>query len=269
MYKLKLGVSVASMVENHINVNFEYQIKKLKRLGFDSIDLNAYGCRKKDVFLGFLNDFKKFADVLKENDMILNAIHMPFGAYGDLSTPDEKQRLEVLDVAVQVFSVLDTLKPNYYVFHGSGDPIPDNLREQMLGNLVRSLNYLTDKTNVQICIENLPRTCLLNTTQELNELLKKVPKVCVCLDTNHFLTEKTEDAILKIGNVIKTTHVSDFDYIDEKHWLPTQGSIDWQKVIGALEKIGYNGVFNYELCSNYDYEQIKENYDKLFNEYNK
>jgi sugar phosphate isomerase/epimerase len=194
---------------------------------------------------------------------------MPFGGLMDISSPDKVQLQNSLDFAVKIFNVIDKLKPNCYIFHGSGEPIPQDLRKGMLEELTNSVNFLTSKTDIPVCIENLPRTCLLNTSKELNEFLKTVPKAYVCLDTNHFLSEKPEDAIINIGKVIKTLHIADYDYLDERHWLPTQGAIDWQKVIGALEKIGYDGVFNYELCPNYDFEQIKENYDKLFNAYNK
>ena len=50
MYKLKLGVSVGVIYENTVSVNFEHQIKNLKELGFDSIDINLFGCRRMEVY---------------------------------------------------------------------------------------------------------------------------------------------------------------------------------------------------------------------------
>lgn len=269
MYKLKLGVSVGLIYENTVNVNFDYQIAKLKRLGFESVDLNLFGCRRMDVYDECLRLLPSFVKTIRDNGLFFNAVHMPFGALMDISSPDQVQLKDSLDFAQKIFKVVDALGPNCYIFHGSGDPIPEELREEMLENLINSLNFLSSKTNCKICVETLPRTCLLNTSKEVTSALEKLSNVYVCLDTNHFLTEKTEDAILKIGKAIKTLHVSDHDYIDERHWLPKQGAIDWQKVIASLEEIGYDGVFNYELCPNYDYEQTKENYDQLFNEYNK
>lgn len=268
MYKLKLGVSVNMIYENTVTVNFEHQIKKLKNLGFESVDIVLSGCRRMEVYEKCLKQMPEFIKTVRDNGLVFNGVHMPFGALMDISSPDKKQLKDSLDFAVKIFSVIDELTPNCYIFHGSGDPIPQELRESMKEDLVSSLNFLVRKTNIPVAIENLPRTCLVNTSTELNQLLNRVPGLYVCLDTNHFLTEKTEDAILSIGKVIKTLHVSDFDYVDERHWLPGQGSIDWQKVIKALQQIGYDGVFNYELCSNYDYEQIKDNYEQLFSTYN-
>ena len=64
-----------------------------------------------------------------------------------------------------------------------------------------------------------------------------------------------------------TTHISDHDYENERHWLPGEGKINWNALIGALEKIGYRGVFNYEVGESLS--AVKENYERLFADYNK
>jgi len=43
-----------------------------------------------------------------------------------------------------------------------------------------------------------------------------------------------------------TLHLSDYDGIDEKHWMPGEGVIDWQAFMLALQEIDYTGPFNYE-----------------------
>lgn len=44
-----------------------------------------------------------------------------------------------------------------------------------------------------------------------------------------------------------TLHVSDYDGIDEKHWLPGQGIVNWPEVIQALIETGYDGPFMMEV----------------------
>ena len=73
-------------------------------------------------------------------------------------------------------------------------------------------------------------------------------------------------AVLALGSRIITTHISDHDYVDERHWLPGEGKIDWMRMLAAFETIGYEGVFNYELGN--DAAEVKENYEKLFADYN-
>ena len=38
-----------------------------------------------------------------------------------------------------------------------------------------------------------------------------------------------------------------YDFKDEKHWLPGEGDIDWQKLYNDLLAVGYNGMWLYEL----------------------
>jgi sugar phosphate isomerase/epimerase len=49
--------------------------------------------------------------------------------------------------------------------------------------------------------------------------------------------------------------------------MPGEGKIDWNALLGAFEKIGYKGAFNYELTA--PLADIKENYEKLFTAYDK
>ena len=91
MYKLKLGVGIATIVENHVNVNFEYQIRKLKKLGFDSVDIYLTGTRRPDVYDKCLEKMPEYFKIARENGLIVNGIHMPFGALMDISSPDKTQ----------------------------------------------------------------------------------------------------------------------------------------------------------------------------------
>jgi len=78
-------------------------------------------------------------------------------------------------------------------------------------------------------------------------LLSTNDKLRACFDTNHLLNEKVTDFIKNVGDKIITTHISDYDFVNERHWLPGEGDIDWLELAKALEEINYNGVWLYEL----------------------
>ena len=42
---------------------------------------------------------------------------------------------------------------------------------------------------------------------------------------------------------ITALHISDYDGIDEKHWPPGKGIIDWNLVLESLQSAGYSGPF--------------------------
>ena len=51
----------------------------------------------------------------------------------------------------------------------------------------------------------------------------------------------------KLGKDIITLHISDYDFVDERHWLPKEGKTDWDSLIKALVECGYDGVWMYEV----------------------
>jgi sugar phosphate isomerase/epimerase len=101
--------------------------------------------------------------------------------------------------------------------------------------------------NGQLALECLPRTCLGNTADELLQIVSAVGNdLGVCFDSNHLLKEKPEEFVAKTGSRIVTVHLSDFDGVDERHWLPGTGIINWTEVVSELVKSGYQGPFMFE-----------------------
>jgi len=51
---------------------------------------------------------------------------------------------------------------------------------------------------------------------------------------------------------IITTHLSDYDGEDEKHWMPGAGVVPWKQVYDTLTAAGYEGPWLFELGRNPD-----------------
>jgi len=142
------------------------------------------------------------------------------------------------------------LNPHKYVIHPSSEPISNDERPIRLENCISSLIILTEevkKYNAQLVVEDLPRTCLGNCSEEILTIVKAVGNgLGVCFDSNHLLKETPENFAENVGNLITSVHISDYDGIDERHWLPGEGIINWNNVISTLAKNGYKGPFMYE-----------------------
>ena len=75
----------------------------------------------------------------------------------------------------------------------------------------------------------------------------------VCVDTGHstkamrFGNPDPAEVIRRLGNRITLLHLNDNDTLTDQHKMPLSGSIDWEAVLGALEEVGYRGVYNMEL----------------------
>ena len=134
--------------------------------------------------------------------------------------------------------------------HPSGEPIHDGNRLAMLEKSSEQFTELckaAKRTGITVAVEDLPRTCLGNCHEDIQFFLDRNPELRICFDTNHLLKESNEEFIRAVGDKIVTLHVSDFDYVDEKHAFPGDGMIDWKSLQYELERVDYNGPFMYEL----------------------
>ena len=80
-----------------------------------------------------------------------------------------------------------------------------------------------------------------------------------------------------MGDKIVTTHVSDYDEKNERHWLSGEGVIDWKALKDALIAVGYDGPWLYELGLSgslptidrerrLEYSDFKRNYDEIMSD---
>ena len=259
MFGLKLGKSIGVKAEN-----FYALIDEAKSLGFDSVDVDYCAC---GFFFGEddVTESKKRMQYVVDSGLYFNGVHIPYGTEWDISVKDEESRRSVVENVKRLISICDPFQPFCYILHGSFEPIMDCDRKAQLNSFIRSANELYAYTQTPIAMENLPRSCLLNTSEEILKVQKKVRSLRLCVDLNHFLRELTEEAVQILAPYAITLHVSDHDYANERHWLPGAGKIDWNKTLAALEAAGYNGAFNYEV--NATLQEVKENFDRLMEEY--
>jgi sugar phosphate isomerase/epimerase len=264
-YRLRLSKSISFCSED-----FYERLAEAKALGFDCIDFDIAGAWKDaEMEAAYFEHLEEGMAAVIESGLPVNCIHIPFGDRWNPCLLDEEKRLAVVEKFRAILARTAPVKPFGYIVHGSFEPNGDEEREAKIEQLKRSMREMADATESYLCVEILPRTCLLNTAKEARRIIEEIgiQNVRICIDVNHFLQEKAEDGAMLLGDLIKTTHISDHDYIDERHWMPGEGKIDWNALLGAFEKIGYKGAFNYELTA--PLADIKENYEKLFTAYDK
>ena len=213
-------------------------------------------------------DFGKIKEWADKYDVKLWSCHLPFLPFSDidLSAVEEKKRKHTVECLKNIVAKAAEVGIDKAVVHASAEPIADEERPLRMNAAKKSLCELAEfaKTkNVTIAVEDLPRTCLGKNSAEIAELISVHDNLKVCFDTNHLLSEPTIDFIEKIGRDIITLHVSDYDFEDERHWLPGEGKIDWRELIAGLKKCGYGGVWMYELDLGKYMPKLRENAEKL------
>lgn len=193
------------------------------------------------------NALKRGAD---RAGIVIHSVHLPFSTEFNPAHQDETVRQTAAERFQQIMDRSAVTEANIYVIHASSEPISDSDRPKMMKNAKNSLAALADfaaKRGVRVAVEDLPRTCLGNNSDEISELISVHENLFVCFDTNHLLGEDNAAFVKRLGQKIITTHFSDYDFIDERHLLPGEGSVNWPKLMDALDSVGYCGPLMYEL----------------------
>ena len=119
-----------------------------------------------------------------------------------------------------------------------------------------------------MAVEDLPRGCLGNSSSDFEWLVANVPDIKICYDTNHLLGEESHAFAERFAPYIANIHVSDYDGVDERHWMPGRGIVE---VIDILMRSGYDGPFMYEVTPRNDprgsVEYMRQTTDSLFTRY--
>ena len=214
----------------------------------------AAGIEAIEVSVGDINiveaiDFQTIKSLADEYGIKLWSFHLPFGPFEaiDISLPSLadytlKRFFELIDKA-------SAIGIKTFVVHPSGEPIAECDRPMRIECAKKSLFTLAEYAKSKdaiIAVEDLPRTCLGRNSSDVLELVSAHPDLRVCFDTNHLLGEDIGEFIEKVGSKIVTTHISDYDFINERHWLPGEGKIDWLSLKNELINVGYDGYWLYE-----------------------
>jgi sugar phosphate isomerase/epimerase len=202
-----------------------------------------------------IGETEDFADQVLKGGLKIWSLHIPFGPVPDWDPSNwvEAERKAAVSRILPYFGLAQRTGACRLILHTSFEPIPDEdrgRRGEAFGRSLEELGRKSRETDVLVCVENLPRTCMGNTSDEILALIRSYPDIFLCCDLNHMMQETTEAFLKKCIDRVRTVHISDYDGIDEKHWLPGEGIIKWERVSDLLKN--YDGVYMMELKAHKD-----------------
>ncbi len=194
----------------------------------------------------------EFARRAKDCGVAVRSFHLPFYTEEtvDPASLDPEIRRRTAELHAHYVRTAAAMGARIAVVHACLEPVEDADRAERIARSKESMAALAEvgaEEGVTICVENLPRSCLGNTSAELADIVACDPRLRVCFDTNHLLLESHADFLSRLGPLVSTLHVSDYDFVNERHWLPGEGRIDWRALADGLDAIGYTDAFTYEL----------------------
>ena len=202
---------------------------------------------------------------LRETGLTLHGVHAPimdrFGK-GDVwgtafsnAVQDQGKREAAIRETETALHIATRIPFDVFVVH-LGTPARlsaagDNARAAAVRS-AQEICRIAEPFGVRVALEIIPNplsdAASLVTTLERDIEAKHVG---ICFDFGHaHLMGDVADAIETAAEHLITTHVHDNRRRDDEHLVPYLGSIDWEMALVAMQKIGYDGTYLFELAGN-------------------
>jgi len=250
-------------------------MKICKEAGFDGVDfsLDSFGWGGQpdvvkmpyDEFVAHFKDLKAYAD---EIGLEIPTAHSLVYAYGADEEKNEQHRLK----AIRHIEACSILGAKYCVIHSVGTgsfgydtPLEfmHEVNQRMYADFIPTAEkfgvYLTLESFGGIKIDGVMGYDHFANHESMMAEYEAIDTKykAFCLDSGHtnvavgggYLT--VPEFIEYFGDRIKMLHLHDNNGYTDQHLIPGQGNIDWPKVFDALDNIGYDGYYNYELAPKY------------------
>ena len=198
---------------------------------------------------------------LEETELSLHSVHAPitdvFGAagavhYSNAAGAQDRRQLALRE-AEAALEIARRIPFGIMVVHlgtAAKDNAPDDNHR---AHALRSLEQLCAAAaplGVRVAAEVIPNR--LSDATALAALLDsdlEVRNAGICLDFGHaHLMGDVADAIETAAEHLIATHVHDNHGREDEHLVPYLGSIDWDRALVTMQKIGYEGTYLMELA---------------------
>lgn len=209
--------------------------------------------------LDFVHRAKQYVSRATAYDVTIHSIHLPFYStevpvHFDLSSPDPCVREWVANTQSELIRAAGDAGIKIAVIHPSNGRRPLDSHLLQMVHVLEPLGKLAEiakEAGVVLAVENMVRTGLGYVKEDMVQILNAIPDLRACFDTNHSLIQPCAEYIRAIGNRLVTLHVSDYDFVNERHLPAGIGLNPWNEILDALEEVNYSGVFNYEVTLNH------------------
>ena len=198
------------------------------------------------------HDFEAFGRWARRYGVAMWSRHLPYSPFGemDISLSGKELRQQIAARLSELIREGAGAGIRTFVLHPSTpvtESLPRQERKQNAMELLDAMAEVAHQEGAVIAVEDMILSCIGNSAQELQELISVNDKLRVCFDVNHLFRNTHREFVEILGSKIVHTHISDYDFVEERHWFPGEGRIHWPEVYSALMAAGYSGVWNYEV----------------------
>lgn len=183
-------------------------------------------------------------DMVRETDLYLENAHVPYERCNDLWSPDPGVRKTIIGQHLNWLEDCARFEIPILVMHLTKGDItgpPNDFGLKAMERILRRAQEL----GVLVAVENTRKP------EYFDRVLAEFdsPYLGVCYDSSHdwlYQSEQTE-ILYKWSKRLFTVHLSDNDGQEDRHWLPGEGIIEWDRVKTALQSNIRSGCLTLEV----------------------
>ena len=202
-------------------------------------------------------------EAVRDSGLRVHSVHAPIAealrggrwtAPFSIASGDQAARGRAVSEVLASLEMAQRLEAGFLVVHvGVPDDqrgSPDDNREDAAFRSLEELHAAAAPSGVRLALEVMPNR--LSGAERLVASIEDeldLDGAGICLDFGHaHLAGDVVDAVEAVSGYLLTTHVHDNGGRTDEHLLPFDGSIPWEAVLMALQKVGYDGTYVFELA---------------------
>lgn len=218
---------------------FDIRLDMVKDAGFSSTSI-MYD-KTAEFFVEGKEDL--IPEMIRSRGLHFDNVHVPFVRYTNIWSSKKRERDEIKEVFCECVDYCSRHKIETLVIHISGHYSPPQPNRHGLGMIKDVVKYAEDR-GVLLAVENVQHF------HYVDYVFSGItsPNLGFCYDSGHDFLYSPEPGLIlkKFGSLLLTTHFSDNDGVDDRHWIPEDGTIDWDIVKENFPK-DYKGMIGLEV----------------------
>lgn len=235
---------------SQINVAKDMWLKRMSESVFKNFE---YSCGPFPTQTESEERIAALAPYIADGSINIASLHLPF-YWGD-ERPAQERDFERRICAQRLAHCIEFFAPlgmKHMTMH-PGSVLGSQSRAsgiEAVRDVIRYLVPYAEKIGANINIEVCPRGSLGGVPEEMLAIMDGMPDcVGICFDVNHANERYAEvpEWITILGKRINAFHISDCDEIDECHWVPGVGVLDWKRIMQAINSLERDCLLIYEV----------------------
>ena len=241
------------------------EIETTGKLGFDFVEIGIEGPSSSPEFL--MKNKKRILELMRKNGLF-GVGHTSW--WFELGSPYENVRHGWIEEGKRTIMIANELEMGMINFHTLSNgfflSVP-SAKKQTLNNFVLSFNELVDygkSLGVKVVIENLSGRGSLGKPSDIRYVTDRVKDLGFLLDVGHAHISGGMKEVLDFIRISRPklwhVHIHDNHGQEDEHLPLGTAKIEYEKVVSALKKIGYNKTITLEVFTkDKDYAQHSMN----------